>query len=161
MRDPVQNFHISCRSYKYYGNNSCLWLANQTKSSLKPFGQTNWYLVGNTYGIICIGFLKTKWQVIDTGSVHCGDNHLGFMIKYIIQLSFMYSLNVLNFLNFSDDLYWMIIPYGSMINYMYAMDFQSTTKYKHTGPNNPTNVSFQVFLWFHILNIVSSHRNQC
>jgi hypothetical protein len=39
---------------------SCLWLANLKKSSLKPWGQINWNLVGNLYGKFCIKFPQNK-----------------------------------------------------------------------------------------------------
>ena len=40
--------------------NSCLWLSNLKKSSLKPFVQINWNLVGSIYGKFCINFPQSK-----------------------------------------------------------------------------------------------------
>lgn len=46
---------------------SCLWLTNlKTKSSLKSFGQ----IYCKVYGMSCIIFLKSKWQVCSICSVH-------------------------------------------------------------------------------------------
>ena len=59
----LHNFHISFRSHNLYGRyivSSCLWLTNQKKPSLKPFGQINQNLVGRTYGRFCIMFPQNK-----------------------------------------------------------------------------------------------------
>ena len=46
---------LACAKFPWAAiGSSCLWLANFKKSSLKPFGQINWNLVGSNYGRFCI-----------------------------------------------------------------------------------------------------------
>ena len=57
----ISIFRANCKTNMATIGSYCFWLDNlKKKSSLKPFGQLNWHLVGSTYGRFCIKFPQSK-----------------------------------------------------------------------------------------------------
>lgn len=76
---PLSLYQISMAAIGSF----CLWMTNEKQSSLKPFSQIDWNLVGSRYGRFCIKLPRTKM----VGELH----RFSLLKKYslLIQLLFV------------------------------------------------------------------------